>query len=115
MMKLCDAHFQYLIVAIWHRGLVAYIPDSAEASQARWAEIRTKGHTKETFEPVHFAAMAIMINANNFGGIVTSESGVHCPICADPQSRAPWIDHAAMDAYNEAIKPGLTPQELAPN
>jgi len=118
-MKLCDEHFTDLVTAIVERGLTKWIPDNSDESLARWAKIRKEGFDKETYEPIFFAAFAIMFNAAAMGGVNTSEQhleeiGLHagnCPICAEPDRRA-WIEHAANDAYNEAIRLGFSPEEM---
>lgn len=121
-MRLCDTHWHQVVKAILDRGLTKWIPDDSAEAHQRWADIRQKGFDKTTYEPIFFAAFAIMFNAAAQGGVNTSEDfleeiGIkpeNCPICIDP-TREAWIEHAAQDAYNEALRLGFSPEEMQAN
>lgn len=112
-MKLCEDHHNWLIVELYQRGLTRWVPDNSDEAHERYLKTREQGITKETFEPVFFAAFAIMVNAAKFGGVNTSEEDNGCPICAEPDERQSWLGFAADDAHKEALRLGFTAEEMA--
>lgn len=110
-MKLCDDHHGRLIEELYNRGLAQWMPDDPQEARKRYKAIRATAFGKDTYEPVYFAACAIMLNLQS-SGINTSEADF-CPICDDPDKEN-WLVFVAEDAFKEAELLGLKPKRLMP-
>lgn len=115
MIKLCALHHLELIAELVRRGLAAYMPLTQEEALAKWDLARLTGMTKTSFEPVQFAAMAIILNAQQAGLLTGEAGGDVCPICSSDQDRTNWLPHAAQDAVKEAQRLGLKVDPIITN
>jgi len=121
--KFCEDHWAKLRAAIDARGLFSFVAKGAEGAVARVESELKDGPTASNFEPLMGAHNAIVSNVISIAGLSvlsTNEDGTeNCPVCyvvancacgkGDGCEFHHWIERAADDVREEAVRLGLLP------